>query len=95
MVHATETQTPLISHNHRSLGTRVYVESKKLWMVAGPSILCNILNYSTMAITQALAGHLGDFELASISIANSVVIAFNNGLMVCVYSVLYSRYVIN
>lgn len=92
MVHAVE--TPLIlsgsDQKPQNTGTRVFIESKKLWSVAGPSILGNILSYSTMAITQAFAGHLGDFELASISIANSVIIAFSSGLMVCVPKSLYS-----
>ncbi|KMZ68452.1 MATE efflux family protein, expressed [Zostera marina] len=90
MVHAVE--TPLIlsgsDQKPQNTGTRVFIESKKLWSVAGPSILGNILSYSTMAITQAFAGHLGDFELASISIANSVIIAFSSGLMIGMSSAL-------
>ncbi|RLN23889.1 Protein TRANSPARENT TESTA 12 -like protein [Panicum miliaceum] len=33
-------------------------------------------------LMQALAGHLGDLELASVTIANTVLVAFNYGLMV-------------
>ncbi|ONK75614.1 uncharacterized protein A4U43_C03F18740 [Asparagus officinalis] len=39
-------------------------------------------------ITQAFAGHLGDLELASMSIANTVVVGFNFGLMLGMASAL-------
>lgn len=81
------TETPLLVPNndekHRNLGTRVFAESKRLWSVTGPSILGNILSYSSMAISLSFAGHLGDFELASISIALTVIVGFNSNLLVC------------
>ncbi|KMZ68453.1 MATE efflux family protein, expressed [Zostera marina] len=86
------TETPLLVPNndekHRNLGTRVFAESKRLWSVTGPSILGNILSYSSMAISLSFAGHLGDFELASISIALTVIVGFNSNLLAGLSSVL-------
>nr|XP_027094988.1 protein DETOXIFICATION 27-like [Coffea arabica] len=65
----------------KDLKTRVIIESKKLWQVAGPAIITRLANYSMNVVTQAFAGHLGDVELASISIANNVIVAFNFGLL--------------
>lgn len=64
------------------LGRRVWVESKKLWHIVGPAIFSRIASYSMLVITQAFAGHLGDLELAAISIANNVVVGFDFGLLV-------------
>ncbi|KAI0498558.1 hypothetical protein KFK09_019446 [Dendrobium nobile] len=64
------------------LRERVWIESKKLWRVAGPAIFSRVVTYSMNVITQAFAGHLGDLELASMSIASNVVVGFSFGLLV-------------
>ena len=64
------------------LGRRTWEESKKLWRIVAPAIFSRVVSYSMNVITQAFAGHLGDLELAAISIANTVVVGFNFGLMV-------------
>lgn len=66
----------------KGLWSRVCEESKKLWIIVGPAIFSRIVTFSMNIITQAFAGHLGDLELAAISIANTVVVGFNFGLMV-------------
>lgn len=66
----------------KDLKTRVWIESKKLWHVTGPTIFSLIANFSMIIVTQAFAGHLGNVELASISIANNVIVGFNFGLLV-------------
>ncbi|MCP6508573.1 MATE family efflux transporter, partial [Klebsiella pneumoniae] len=53
-----------------------------------PAIFSRVVTYSMNVITQAFAGHLGDLELASISIANTVVVGFNFGLMLGMASAL-------
>lgn len=64
------------------LARRTWEESKKLWRIVAPAIFSRVVTYSMNVITQAFAGHLGDLELAAISIANTVVVGFNFGLMV-------------
>jgi MATE family multidrug resistance protein len=65
-----------------ALGRRVWEESKKLWVIVAPAIFSRVVTFSMNVITQAFAGHIGDLELAAISIANTVVVGFNFGLMV-------------
>ncbi|KAK8631745.1 hypothetical protein V6N13_028525 [Hibiscus sabdariffa] len=67
---------------------RVWVESKKLWQIVGPAIFSRLTSYSMLVITQAFAGHLGDLELAAISIANNVVVGFDFGLLLGMASAL-------
>lgn len=64
------------------LHQRFLTESKKLWHIVGPAIFSRIASYSMFVITQAFAGHLGDLELAAISIATSVIVGFDFGLLV-------------
>ncbi|KAI4328153.1 hypothetical protein L6164_020534 [Bauhinia variegata] len=75
-------------HEHRDLPRRVWIESKKLWHIVGPSIFSRLVSYSMLVITQAFAGHLGDHELAAISIANHVIVGFDFGLMLGMASAL-------
>lgn len=52
-----------------SLKEKFWIESNKLWQIVGPAIFSRVATYSLFVITQAFAGHLGDLELAAISIA--------------------------
>ncbi|XP_031492028.1 protein DETOXIFICATION 27-like isoform X1 [Nymphaea colorata] len=60
---------------------RTLVESKKLWRSAGPAVFSRLAMYGMNVVTQAFVGHLGDLELAAISIANTVIVGLNLGLM--------------
>lgn len=51
---------------------------------SGSAIFSRISSYTMNIITQAFAGHLGDVELAAISIANTVIVGFNFGLLVII-----------
>ncbi|XP_028783900.1 protein DETOXIFICATION 27 [Neltuma alba] len=73
---------------HETLTRRVWVESKKLWHIVGPAIFSRVASYSMLVITQAFAGHLGDLELAAISIANNVIVGFDFGLLLGMASAL-------
>lgn len=72
----------------QSLTKRVWIESKKLWQIVGPAIFSRLTSYSMLVITQAFAGHLGDLELAAISIANNVIVGFDFGLLLGMASAL-------
>lgn len=86
---ADQNQRPLLTdkdddreNNNKDLTSRVWIESKKLWQIVGPAIFSRISSYTMNIITQAFAGHLGDVELAAVSIANTVIVGFNFGLLV-------------
>ncbi|PIA51716.1 hypothetical protein AQUCO_01100531v1 [Aquilegia coerulea] len=57
------------------------VESRKLWLLAGPAIFTGICQYTLGAITQIFAGQLGTVELAAFSVENSVIAGFSFGIM--------------
>ncbi|XP_038884305.1 protein DETOXIFICATION 27-like [Benincasa hispida] len=68
--------------------SKFWVETQKLWLIVGPSIFSRVSNYTMNIITQAFAGRLGDVPLASISIANTVLVGFNFGLLLGMASAL-------
>lgn len=70
------------------LGRKVWEETKKLWVIVGPSIFSRVASFTMNVVTQAFAGHLGDVPLASISIANTVIVGFNFGLLLGMASAL-------
>lgn len=51
-----------------------FVESKKLWRLAGPAIFSSLCRYSLGAVTQVFAGHLSALDLAAFAIENSVIV---------------------
>ncbi|KAK4263132.1 hypothetical protein QN277_028596 [Acacia crassicarpa] len=61
--------------------TQFFIESKKLWYLAGPAIFTSLSQYSLGAITQLLAGHVGTIQLAAVSVENSVIAGFCFGVM--------------
>ncbi|XP_010025407.2 protein DETOXIFICATION 27 [Eucalyptus grandis] len=71
-----------------SLARRVWVESKKLWHIVGPSIFSRVASYSMLVITQAFAGHLGDLELAAMALTTNLVIGLDFGLLLGMASAL-------
>ncbi|KAF3562866.1 hypothetical protein DY000_02011680 [Brassica cretica] len=88
-----ELESLLKSHNPaeedgRGLKKSVWAETKKLWQIVGPAMFSRLTSYSMLVITQAFAGHLGDLELAAISIVNNVIIGFNLGLLLGMASAL-------
>lgn len=92
-----ETKVPLLSRNEeeeeeQDLTRKVWIESKKLWHIVGPAIFSRIASYMMLVITQSFAGHLGDLELAAISIANNVVVGFDFGLLVRLHNTIPIEY---
>ncbi|CAN1829201.1 Protein DETOXIFICATION 27 [Linum perenne] len=90
-----ETEHPLLLKDEsfsdggeNQLAKKTWVETKKLWNIVGPAIFSRVTSYSMLVITQAFAGHLGDLELAGISIANNVIVGFDFGLLLGMASAL-------
>ncbi|KAI3961340.1 hypothetical protein MKX01_007054 [Papaver californicum] len=85
-----ETTVQLNHHNQirDDLPSRVWAESKKLWFIVGPSIVTRISSYSILIVTQAFAGHLGELQLAAVSISTTVIIGFTFGLLLGMASAL-------
>ncbi|NP_001234398.2 ripening regulated protein DDTFR18 [Solanum lycopersicum] len=85
-----ENQQPLLLAENKieDLKTRVWIETKKLWHIVGPAIFSRIASYTMNIITQSFAGHLGEVQLAAISISNTVIVGLNFGLLLGMSSAL-------
>lgn len=66
----------------RSVVRAFGIESRKLWKIAGPTIVTAICQYSLGALTQTFAGFVGELELAAVAVENSVVAGLAFGIMV-------------
>ncbi|KAJ3690453.1 hypothetical protein LUZ61_019617 [Rhynchospora tenuis] len=60
----------LPSEQEESLRTRVWTESKKMWVVAGPAIFTRFATIGVLGITQAFLGHVGTTELAGYALSS-------------------------
>ncbi|XWS69065.1 hypothetical protein CRYUN_Cryun04dG0147600 [Craigia yunnanensis] len=65
----------------RDFCKQYWIESKKLWFLAGPAIFTTICQYSLGAITQVFSGQVGNLALAAVSVENSVIAGFSFGAM--------------
>lgn len=57
-------------------------ESKKMWEIAAPAMLTAVAQFSIGFVTSAFVGHLGEVELAAVSIVQNVIEGFVYGVMV-------------
>ncbi|PIA55611.1 hypothetical protein AQUCO_00700134v1 [Aquilegia coerulea] len=58
-----------------------WVESKKMWSIAGPAIITAVAQFSIAFVTTAYVGHIGEVELAAVSIVQAVIESFSFGIM--------------
>ncbi|KAJ4774597.1 Protein DETOXIFICATION [Rhynchospora pubera] len=66
----TEELLSLPSEQGERLHTRVWTESKKMWVVAGPAIFTRFATTGVAGITQAFLGHVGTTELAGFALSD-------------------------
>ena len=85
-VKLVQKQTNLDKSNEEEepLRKRVWKESKKLWVVAGPAIFTRIATFGITVVSQAFTGHVGSTELAAYAIIMTVLVRFSIGLLVSV-----------
>ncbi|KAA8536136.1 hypothetical protein F0562_028614 [Nyssa sinensis] len=65
----------------QKIGERSWNESKKMWKIAAPAVLTAVAQFSIGFVTVAFVGHLGDVELAAVSIVQNVIEGFVYGIM--------------
>jgi multidrug resistance protein, MATE family len=70
-------------HGDESLSKRVWTESKKMWVVAGPAILTRFSTVGILVITQAFMGHVGTTELAAYALSFTVIDRLAVSILVC------------
>ncbi|KAL9253055.1 DETOXIFICATION 34-like protein [Drosera capensis] len=58
-----------------------WVESTRLWAIAGPIAFTILCNYGINSFTNIFVGHIGDIELSAVAISLSVIANFSFGFM--------------
>ncbi|QCD97184.1 multidrug resistance protein [Vigna unguiculata] len=71
-----------------SVGKRVWEESKKMWVVAGPAIFTRFSTFGIVVVTQSFIGHIGSTELAAYALVMTVLVRFANGVLIGMASAL-------
>lgn len=57
-------------------------ESKLLWHIAFPAILTAVFQFSIGFVTVGFAGHIGEAELAAVTVVENVIEGFSYGVLV-------------
>ncbi|MED6137034.1 hypothetical protein PIB30_061225 [Stylosanthes scabra] len=85
-----QAETPLLHqpNNHTTLIQRSCSESRTLWQIAAPSIFTRLAMFSITIITQSLAGHLSDIDLAAFSLSCTFLISITFGFLLGMASAL-------
>ncbi|KAK1392062.1 Multidrug resistance pump [Heracleum sosnowskyi] len=60
---------------------RIWTESKKMWIVAGPAIFTRFSTMGVSIISQAFIGHVGSLELAAYALVSTVFLRFAIGIL--------------
>ncbi|CAA3023124.1 DETOXIFICATION 21 [Olea europaea subsp. europaea] len=63
------------------LKEKIWNESKKMWVVAGPAIFTRFSSFGVNVISQAFVGHIGSTELAAYALVSTVLLRFANGIL--------------
>ncbi|KAI5427591.1 protein DETOXIFICATION 21 isoform X2 [Lathyrus oleraceus] len=89
-----EIKKSLLQHQNTSeeeeepLRKRVWQESKKMWIVAGPAIFNRFSTFGITVVSQSFIGHIGSTELAAYSLVMTVLVRFANGVLLGMASAL-------
>ncbi|XP_021281967.1 protein DETOXIFICATION 21-like [Herrania umbratica] len=67
---------------------KLWTETKKMWVVAGPAIFTRFSTFGVTVISQAFVGHIGATELAAYSLCFTVLLRFGNGVLLGMASAL-------
>ena len=66
----------------KRLVSRSWEESRLLWSLAFPVLLAEMFQFSFEFVTTAFVGHLGEVELAAVTVAENILDTFAYGLLV-------------
>ncbi|KAF5471939.1 hypothetical protein F2P56_008696 [Juglans regia] len=77
-----------VADHEVSLKNKVWSETKKMWVVAGPAIVTRCTTFGINVISQAFIGHIGAAELAAYSIVYTVLLRFSSGVLLGMASAL-------
>ncbi|KAL2232908.1 UNVERIFIED_CONTAM: Protein DETOXIFICATION 21 [Sesamum indicum] len=63
------------------LKAKIWMENKKMWVVAGPAIFTRFSTFGINVISQAFIGHIDSTELAAFALIATLLARFANGLL--------------
>ncbi|KAG8647994.1 protein DETOXIFICATION 21 isoform X2 [Manihot esculenta] len=75
-------------HDEVPFKDKLWTETKKMWIVAGPAIFTRFSTFGISVISQAFVGHIGSTELAGYSLVVTVLLRFANGILLGMASAL-------
>lgn len=65
------------------LKRRILVELKILWRIAFPAVLTRICTFGLIIVTQSFMGHISEVDLSAFALAQTILMRFCNGILVC------------
>ncbi|MBA0618576.1 hypothetical protein Godav_027896 [Gossypium davidsonii] len=77
-----EVEERFVAKKDDDLKTRVWVESKTIWRIAFPSILSRVTSFGMVVVTQSFLGHIGQVELATYALIQSILVRFMYGILI-------------
>ncbi|KAK2642782.1 hypothetical protein Ddye_024545 [Dipteronia dyeriana] len=88
LLRGTQQETDDDDQDGVKLKEKLWIESKKMWIVAGPAIFTRFSTFGINLISQAFVGHIGSVELAAYSLVVTVFLRFANGVLLGMASAL-------
>ena len=82
LLRGTQQESDVDDQEGVKLKEKLWIESKKMWIVAGPAIFTRFSTFGINLISQAFVGHIGSVELAAYSLVVTVFLRFANGVLV-------------
>ncbi|KAK4412746.1 protein DETOXIFICATION 21 [Sesamum alatum] len=64
-----------------NLKSKIWVENKKMWVVAAPAMFTRFSTFGINVISQAFVGHIGSTELAAYALVFTLLTRFANGFL--------------
>ncbi|CAM8988727.1 unnamed protein product [Rhodiola kirilowii] len=72
---------PFQKNNEVGLRQKAWEESKKIWRVAFPAILCRVTSFGLTVVTQAFIGHISELDLAAYALIQFISVRFSSGIL--------------
>ncbi|KAJ9563901.1 hypothetical protein OSB04_009061 [Centaurea solstitialis] len=63
------------------LQLKIWVESRKIWRIAFPTVISKAFAFGTLVVTQSFIGHISATDLAGYSLVHALTIRFVNGIL--------------
>ncbi|KAL8493538.1 hypothetical protein ACS0TY_024653 [Phlomoides rotata] len=77
--------------NAENVKRKIWIENKKMWVVAAPAIFTRFSTFGINGISQAFIGHIGSTQLAAYALVMTLLLRFTNGLLLGMASALETQ----